>query len=190
MSRNLLSFLVPSRDNHVSSGELASLQGDVMQGTTLRFVIILAVGIAGGIAMTLGVAPQPPSTGSMPATTIATGTSRPTQTKPMPADVTYVFRATYHRTLEFGPSLNGRGEMAVNCDTFDVVKVIAGELKATRVEVRGLSPHSSAYPSKLVEGAVFMLKLTASAKTRQEMHDNDANGLRLVYVNGEEIEEK
>jgi hypothetical protein len=101
-----------------------------------------------------------------------------------------IFRASYYRTR--GPCFRtpDGGWAMPAVDGFELVEVVRGRLKATRIEVRPLSGRAAAYPKDLVEGKVYRLRWTPSAQTRQQLRKAEKEGDRLVLANGDELEEQ
>ncbi len=77
-------------------------------------------------------------------------------------------------------------------DSFRVIAVLKGELKATVVDVRPMSNggRTTGYPKGLSEGSVFTLRLAPSNDTREQMAENAAKGNSWLVIDAREIEEQ
>lgn len=99
-----------------------------------------------------------------------------------------VFRARYYRTK--GPCVRIGDALAMPVvDGFEVTEVVGGQLKATRIEVRPFSGGGPAYPKELTDGKVYLLRLTPSDKTKQELREMEKEDGHFVWIDADEIEE-
>lgn len=101
-----------------------------------------------------------------------------------------VFRGKYYKTT--GPCIQLGNTLAMPIiDAFEVVEVLAGNLKAKSIDVRAMSGGGSSYPQDLAEGKVYTLRLTPSAGTSKQLRKNEnKEGLTFLWVDGDEIEEQ
>lgn len=71
-------------------------------------------------------------------------------------------------------------------DSFEIVNVIHGELRATSLHVRHGSPRGPRYPKDLVEGEVYLLRLSRGLETRRQLTEMKGSA-GPVWIDGIEI---
>lgn len=100
----------------------------------------------------------------------------------------YVFRAKYYRTK--GPCVQIGNKLAMPMiDAFSVVEVIQGNFHTKSIHVR----HGTGgpdYPESLVEDKVYVLRLTPSPRTKQQLRENETEGYSTLAVDGDELTEE
>jgi hypothetical protein len=72
-------------------------------------------------------------------------------------------------------------------DTFHVVEVLRGKLKANVVDVRPLSFGGSSYPNALSEGMTLTLRLTLSDESQAQAEENERKNYPWLIVNAAEV---
>lgn len=133
--------------------------------------------ILGIIAFGLGGA----ATSSRPATTTAPATTQAVRDS-------YTFKGKYRKML--GPFISrGGGEAALITDVFDLTENVEGMLPVTAISVQPLTPKNAGYPSGLVEGKVYLLRLTPTAATRDRLVAMKSGPDSSIQVTGREVEE-
>jgi hypothetical protein len=56
-------------------------------------------------------------------------------------------------------------------DSFEIEKVVRGELRASGIDVRCDSPRGPHYPENLCDGEVYLLRLTPTAETKRQLKE-------------------
>jgi hypothetical protein len=74
-------------------------------------------------------------------------------------------------------------------DSFHVVDVVEGQLKATSINVRPRSFRGPGYPRNLQAGRALTLRLNLAAQTQAQAEENDREKRDWLVVNGDEVEE-
>ncbi len=103
---------------------------------------------------------------------------------------TFVFRGKYYRTT--GPCIElGAGRLGMPfIDAFEVVEVLAGDVKAKHVVVRAMTEGGSRYPTKLAEGKTYTLRLVSSAETSRQLREKRKEGVTFLWIDGDDLEEQ
>ena len=74
-------------------------------------------------------------------------------------------------------------------DSFRIVRVIRGRLKAKTINVRPLSFGGPSYPKSLAEGSTLTLRLNLSDETMKQSEENEHKDYPWLIVNGDEVEQ-
>ena len=102
----------------------------------------------------------------------------------------FVFRGKYYQTT--GPCIDlGQGRRGMPfVDAFEVVEVLEGDIKAKHVVVRAMSEGGPRYPTDLVDGKVYTLRLVPSLETSRQLREKEKEGVTFLWIDGDEIEEQ
>jgi hypothetical protein len=108
--------------------------------------------------------------------------------KAAPRSEPIVVRAEYHagrRCVRMADSAFA----LVQTDSFTVVPVIRGRLKAKSIDVRLFSSRGPSYPKGLAEGVALTLRLNFSDETLRQVEECEQKNSSEITVNGEEVEQ-
>lgn len=123
------------------------------------------------------------------ATTVSAAKAVNRAIAPRKDSVPIVVKVEYHRSRGACVRLEDGSLAMPVMDSFKVVEVVQGRLKANIIDVRPFAPTGSGYPRNLEEGHRLAIRLTLSDESWKQAQENEQEGHRWLIINGDEVEQ-